>query len=155
MAGGQPVLSRGRQAMRVRELLATAVLTAGTMGAVTSSAEGQASPGGDLVQVATAAGNFTTLLKAVEAAGLVEVLRGDGPFTLFAPTDAAFAKLPAGALDALLADEDALASVLTYHVLAGKVTAADVVRMGRATPETVQGQKLTIVVRDGVVHIND
>ena len=109
----------------------------------------------NLVTVATEAGSFSTLLKAVEAAGLVEVLQGEGPFTVFAPTDEAFAKLPAGALDALLADREALAAVLTYHVLPAKVTAANVVEMGRATPETVQGETLDIVVRDGTVHVDE
>jgi uncharacterized surface protein with fasciclin (FAS1) repeats len=84
----------------------------------------------------------------------VGVLRGEGPFTVFAPTDAAFAKLPAGTLDALLKDRAKLAAVLTYHVVPARVTAADVMRMGSARPASVQGQPLTIVVRDGKVHVD-
>jgi uncharacterized surface protein with fasciclin (FAS1) repeats len=133
----------------------TAVL-AGTLTASANgaAAQGHAGHGKDLVQVATEAGQFTTLLKAVEAAGLVEVLRGEGPFTVFAPTDAAFAKLPAGTLDALLKDRERLTAVLTYHVVPSRVTAADVTRMGSARPATVQGQRLTIAVRDGKVHVD-
>jgi uncharacterized surface protein with fasciclin (FAS1) repeats len=119
-----------------------------------ATAQEHAGHGKDLVQVATEAGQFTTLLKAVEAAGLVDVLRGEGPFTVFAPTDAAFAKLPAGTLDALLKDKARLAAVLTYHVVPARVTAADVMRMGSARPATVQGQSLTIAVRDGKVHVD-
>src|SRR5687768_13999289 len=80
----------------------------------------------DIVDTAVAAGQFTTLVKAVQAAGLVDTLKGPGPFTVFAPTDEAFAKLPAGALEALLADKHKLAQVLTYHVVPAKVLAADV-----------------------------
>src|SRR6476620_1741974 len=90
------------------------------------SATAQA-PAKDIVDTAVAAGAFTTLAKALQAAGLVETLKGKGPFTVFAPTDAAFAKLPAGTLDALLKDKAQLTKVLTYHVVPGKVLAADVV----------------------------
>lgn len=110
---------------------------------------------GDLVQVATQAGSFTTLLRAVEAAGLVDVLKGDGPFTVFAPTDEAFAKLPAGTLEALLADREQLVAVLTYHVVPGRVTAAQVVEAQTVNPETVQGSRLSIRVRDGKVHVDN
>lgn len=110
---------------------------------------------GDLVQVATEAGSFTTLLRAVEAAGLVDVLKGDGPFTVFAPTDEAFAKLPAGTLEALLADREQLIAVLTYHVVPGRVTAAQVVEAQTVNPETVQGARLSIQVRDGTVHVDN
>jgi uncharacterized surface protein with fasciclin (FAS1) repeats len=109
--------------------------------------------GGDLVQVAAAAGSFTTLLAAVEAAGLVEVLQGAGPFTVFAPTDEAFAKLPAGTVEALLADRERLVAVLTYHVVPGRVLAGDVVRAGGAEAATVQGGRLHVVVRDGAVYV--
>jgi uncharacterized surface protein with fasciclin (FAS1) repeats len=105
----------------------------------------------DIVDVAVANGSFTTLVTAVKAAGLVETLKGEGPFTVFAPTDAAFAKIPASKLNALLADKAALADVLTYHVVAGKVMAKDVVTLTEAA--TVQGQKVTIEVRDGKVFI--
>ena len=116
----------------------------------------QSAPAGgkDLVQVATEAGSFNTLLAAVEAAGLVDVLKGPGPFTVFAPTDEAFAKLPAGAVDALLADREKLAAVLTYHVVPGRVTAGDVVASGGAKPKTVQGETLTVAVKDGKVHVD-
>ena len=86
----------------------------------------------NIVETAVAAGTFTTLTAALEAADLVGVLQGDGPFTVFAPTDAAFAKLPAGTVEALLADKEALIRVLTYHVVAGKVMASDVVGLSSA-----------------------
>jgi len=107
----------------------------------------------DIVDTAVEAGSFTTLVTAVEAAGLVDTLKGEGPFTVFAPTDAAFAALPEGALDDLLADIPALTDVLLYHVVPGKVMAADVVNLSSAT--TVQGSDLTITVEDGAVMIND
>ncbi len=106
----------------------------------------------DIVDTAVAAGSFTTLVAAVQAAGLVETLKGEGPFTVFAPTDAAFAALPAGTVEALLADIPALTDILLYHVVAGKVMAADVVNLTSAT--TVQGSDLAIVVEDGKVMIN-
>ena len=102
----------------------------------------------DIVDTAVAAGSFNTLVTAVEAAGLVETLKGDGPFTVFAPTDEAFAAIPAEDLEALLADQEALTAVLTYHVVAGKVMAEDVA--GLTSAETVQGQSLTIDTSDGV-----
>jgi|AntAceMinimDraft_12_1070368.scaffolds.fasta_scaffold38825_1 uncharacterized surface protein with fasciclin (FAS1) repeats len=107
----------------------------------------------DIVDVAVANGSFTTLVTAIEAAGLVETLKGEGPFTVFAPTDAAFAKVPAATLNALLADKEALSGVLTYHVVAGKVMAKDVVTLTEAT--TVQGQKVMIEVRDGKVYVDN
>ena len=106
----------------------------------------------DIVDTAVAAGDFNTLVTAVKAAGLVETLKGEGPFTVFAPTDAAFAKVPTDTLNALLADKAALANVLTYHVVAGKVMAADVVKLSSA--ETVQGQAVSIEVKDGKVYVN-
>ena len=89
----------------------------------------------DIVDTAVASGDFETLVAAVQAAGLVETLKGDGPFTLFAPTDEAFAKLPEGTLEALLQDTDKLTAILTYHVVAGSIMAADVVLLESA--ETV------------------
>jgi uncharacterized surface protein with fasciclin (FAS1) repeats len=112
-----------------------------------------AAASGDIIEVATAAGNFTTLARALEAAGLVETLKGDGPFTVFAPTDAAFAALPAGTLDDLLADRDQLTKVLTYHVVAGKVTSDQVASLTQAT--TVEGSTLRIKVENGKVMIDD
>ncbi len=106
----------------------------------------------DIVDTAVAAGSFTTLVTAVQAADLVETLKGAGPFTVFAPNDAAFAKIPAADLNALVADKAALTNVLTYHVVAGKVMAADVVKLTSAT--TVQGQDLTIEVKYGKVFVN-
>ena len=106
----------------------------------------------DIVDTAVAAGDFNTLVTAVKAAGLVATLKGEGPFTVFAPTDAAFAKVPTDTLNALLADKAALANVLTYHVVAGKVMAADVVKLTSA--ETVQGQAVSIEVKDGKVYID-
>jgi uncharacterized surface protein with fasciclin (FAS1) repeats len=101
-----------------------------------------------IVETAVAAGSFKTLVQAVQAAGLVETLSGPGPFTVFAPTDEAFAKLPAGTIDSLLKDIPKLTAVLTYHVVPGKVMAADVVKSTSA--KTVQGQSITIDTRDGV-----
>jgi uncharacterized surface protein with fasciclin (FAS1) repeats len=102
----------------------------------------------DIVDTAVAAGDFETLVTAVQAAGLVEVLKGDGPYTVFAPTDEAFAKLPEGTLESLLADKEALTKVLTYHVVPGKVMAADVVKLDSA--KTVQGQEVRIDTSSGV-----
>ena len=102
----------------------------------------------DIVDTAVAAGSFKTLVQAVQAAGLVDTLKGPGPFTVFAPTDEAFAKLPPGTLDALLKDKAKLQAVLTYHVVAGKVMAADVA--GLKSAKTVQGQSLAINTAGGV-----
>ena len=106
----------------------------------------------DIVDTAVAAGNFKTLVTAVKAAGLVDTLKGEGPFTVFAPTDEAFAKIPEDKLQALLKDKKALTAVLTYHVVSGTVMAADVVKLDSA--KTVQGQSLAIVAKDGKVTIN-
>jgi len=107
---------------------------------------------GTIVSVASSAGTFNTLVAAVRAAGLEGTLTGQGPFTVFAPTDDAFAKLPAGTVDALLQDPQQLASILTYHVVAGKVLAADVVQLSSAT--TVNGKPVSISVVNGVVYVN-
>ena len=110
---------------------------------------------GDIVDVAIAAGQFNTLAAALKAADLVETLKGDGPFTVFAPTDEAFSALPEGTVESLLKPEnrDQLVSILTYHVVPGKVTAADVVKLDEAI--TVNGSKIAIRVDDGDVRIND
>jgi len=108
----------------------------------------------NIVQVAKDAGSFTTLVTALEAAGLVETLQGEGPFTVFAPTDATFAKLPRGTVPALLADRDALTSVLTYHVVGGRVGAAEIVAKNGAKPATVNGEPLEIRVQSGKVYVN-
>ena len=102
----------------------------------------------DIVDTAVAAGNFKTLAKALTAADLVNTLKGKGPFTVFAPTDDAFAKLPAGTLDALLKDIPKLKGILTYHVVAGKVTAAKVSKLKSA--KTVNGATVKIDAKDGV-----
>ena len=107
----------------------------------------------DIVDTAVGAGTFTTLVTAVEAAGLVDTLKGEGPFTVFAPTDEAFAALPEGTLDSLLADTTALAGVLTYHVVPGKVLAEDVVGLSSAT--SVQGSDIAIRVEGDSVFVND
>ena len=96
----------------------------------------------DIVDTAVAAGSFKTLVAAVQAAGLVETLKGTGPFTVFAPTDDAFAKLPKGTVEGLLKDKPKLTAILTYHVVPGKVMAADVVKLKSA--KTVQGQEVKI-----------
>ena len=106
----------------------------------------------DIVDTAVAAGSFETLVAAVTAAGLVDTLKGAGPFTVFAPTDEAFAKLPAGTVEALLQDIPKLTKILTYHVVAGKVMAADVVKLTSA--KTVEGSEVKIDASNGV-KIND
>lgn len=117
-----------------------------------ATATAQSSAGGDIVDTAIKAGNFTTLAKALEAAGLVETLKGAGPFTVFAPSDEAFAKLPAGTLDELLKPEnkDKLKALLTYHVVPGKVTSSDVAKMDGKAATTVQGGQLQVSTAGGV-----
>ncbi|MFH4895171.1 fasciclin domain-containing protein [Vibrio sp. Y42_MX_L11] len=109
----------------------------------------------DIVDVATENGSFNTLVAAVKAADLVDTLKGEGPFTVFAPTDDAFAKLPDGTIDMLLMPEnkDKLVSILTYHVVPGKVMAADVVKLDKAA--TVQGQEVMIKTMGDKVMVND
>ncbi|TGC06940.1 fasciclin domain-containing protein [Methanolobus halotolerans] len=107
----------------------------------------------NIVEVAESAGSFNTLVQAVQEAGLVETLSDEGPFTVFAPTDEAFDALPEGTLDALLADEEALRTVLTYHVVDGEYMASDIVDMESLT--TLQGEDITILVTDGDVMVNN
>lgn len=109
----------------------------------------------DIVDTAVAAGQFNTLAAALKAAGLVETLKGKGPFTVFAPTDEAFAKLPAGTLDDLLKPEnkDKLTAILTYHVVPGRVLAADVVKL--KTAKTVNGQSVKIKTAKGGVMVDN
>jgi uncharacterized surface protein with fasciclin (FAS1) repeats len=148
-------------AIRITALLAAVALPASVF----------AAPAKDIVATAQSAGDFTTLVAAIQAAGLVETLQGEGPFTVFAPTDAAFAKLPAGTLDKLLADKEALTKVLTYHVVPGRVLAADVVKLKSATTaaklplaiDTSNGVmignakvvKTDILATNGVIHVID
>jgi len=128
----------------------TVVLIAGLLfGSVRLSADTDQK---NIVETAVAAGSFKTLVTAVKSAGLVETLSGPGPFTVFAPTDDAFAKLPEGTIPALLQNKDKLTAILTYHVVSGKVMAADVVKLSSA--KTVNGQSLTITVKDGKVMVD-
>jgi uncharacterized surface protein with fasciclin (FAS1) repeats len=108
-------------------------------------------PAADIVDTAVGAGSFNTLVAAVQAAGLVDTLKGEGPFTVFAPTDAAFAALPAGTVESLLepANKDKLTAVLTYHVIPGKVMAADIAGKSMNV-DTVNGQAISVNATDGV-----
>ena len=125
---------------------------------VTASANGPAakksdkSLPADIVDTAVAAGNFTTLAKALEAAGLIDALKGEGPFTVFAPTDAAFAKLPAGTVASLLKPEnkEKLKTILLYHVVSGKVNAADVMKLNGQSVKTLEGGMVKVSTRHGV-----
>ncbi len=123
-------------------------LLAGTALAAVASVASAA----DIVDTAVSAGQFKTLVTALKAADLVDTLKGEGPFTVFAPTDAAFAKLPTASLDALLKDKEKLSAVLTYHVVSGKVMAADV---KPGSVKTVQGQPLTVSTKSGSVMVNN
>ena len=107
----------------------------------------------DIVTIAVDAGNFKTLATALNETGLVEALQGDGPFTVFAPTDDAFAKLPEGTIESLLKDKEALTKILLYHVVSGKVTSKEVVKLKKA--ETLEGEYITIKTSDDGVMIND
>ncbi|HQR35891.1 MAG TPA: fasciclin domain-containing protein [Blastocatellia bacterium] len=107
----------------------------------------------DIVDTAVAAGSFNTLAAALKAAGLIETLKGKGPFTVFAPTDEAFAKLPAGTVEALLKDKEKLTKILLYHVVSGNVMAKDVVKL--KTAKTVQGSSVKITVKDGKVMVDN
>ncbi|MGD8441426.1 MAG: fasciclin domain-containing protein [Holophagae bacterium] len=107
----------------------------------------------NIVETAVSAGSFETLVAAVKAANLADTLAGEGPYTVFAPTDEAFAKLPEGTVENLLANPDQLREILLYHVVPGKVTAAQVVNLDRAT--TAQGSDIAIKVADGAVMVND
>ena len=134
--------------------LALAALLAVPATAVAQEAQGYApgaAPAGDIIETAVSAGTFTTLAKALEAAGLVETLQGEGPFTVFAPTDEAFAKLPEGTLEALLEDKEKLTAILTYHVVPGTITADQVAAMTSA--RTVNGKELGIAATGGTVTV--
>ena len=132
-----------------------AIATTALMIAVGASTPTSARAEQDIVDTAVAAGSFKTLAAALQAAGLVETLKGAGPFTVFAPTDAAFAKLPAGTVEELLKPENKakLTRILTYHVVPGKVMAADVVKMKTAT--AVSGDSIAIATRNGGVTVNN
>lgn len=128
---------------------AVAALVPGTSGEDRSAGE----PPMNLVEVATDAGSFHTLVAALKAAGLVETLSGDGPFTVLAPTDEAFARIPQDELQALIADKEALTAVLTYHVIPGRVMSTDVVALSSAN--TVNGQSVEVKVMEGRVMIDE
>jgi uncharacterized surface protein with fasciclin (FAS1) repeats len=125
----------------MKKFIATAALAAAAFGAHAA----------DIVDTAVAAGSFKTLVTAVQAAGLVDTLKGKGPFTVFAPTDEAFAKIPKADLDALLKDKAKLTAVLTYHVLPGAVMAKDV-KPGKV--KTVQGSEITVTASGGAVMVD-
>jgi uncharacterized surface protein with fasciclin (FAS1) repeats len=129
-----------------------AATTTSTNPTTTTTTEAPMAEAMDIVDTAIAAGSFNTLVAAVEAAGLVDTLKGDGPFTVFAPTDEAFAALPEGTIEALLEDIPTLTDILLYHVVPGKVLAADVVNLTSAT--TALGQDVQISVENGNVMIN-
>jgi uncharacterized surface protein with fasciclin (FAS1) repeats len=132
-----------------------AALSLSLLASTSALAGGTTMPTKDIVDTAVAAGNFKTLAAALDAAGLVETLKGKGPFTVFAPTDEAFAKLPEGTVKSLLKPENKqnLTAILTYHVVAGNVKAADVIKLSSA--KTLNGQSVTIKTVGGKVMINN
>ncbi len=135
--------------MKLHSIVATAAFALGSAGLpATASAEAR-----DIVDTAVAAGSFKTLATALEAADLIPTLKGQGPFTVFAPNDEAFARIPQADLEALLKDKQALTRVLTYHVVPGEVMAADVVKLKEAA--TVEGTSVAIEVSDGNVKVDD
>ena len=132
------------------------ILALGLTAALISTVAAQTAPG-TIVDVAAANSTFSTLVTAVKAADLVGTLSGTGPFTVFAPTNAAFAKLPAGTVETLVKPENkaTLVNILTYHVVSGAVMAADVVKLDGKAVKTVQGGELTVGVKDGKVTLTD
>ena len=140
--------------MKTARIVTSAVLLAATLTLNMAMAADEPVAPGDIVAVASGADNFKTLVTAIKAAGLVETLQGEGPFTVFAPTDEAFAKLPAGTVEDLLKPENKakLVAILTYHVVPGKIMAADVKTM---KAKTVNGQELSIKAEDGTVTVDN
>ena len=136
--------------LRFRRLMMVGIMTLGLVSALNVSAQTEKK---DIVDTAVASGSFKTLVAAVQAAGLVETLKGTGPYTVFAPTDEAFAKLPAGTVEGLLKDKQKLTQILLYHVVPGNVLAGDVVKLKNA--KTAQGSSLTIFVKDGKVKVDN
>lgn len=134
----------------LKKIFIAALMASPLLAALPADGEAQS---GDIVAVAQAAGGFETLLAAATAADLVSVLQSEGPFTVFAPTDEAFARIPEAQLEALLQDKEALKRVLLYHVVPGRVAASQVVTMSAA--ETVAGPSLSVRVVDGSVKIDD
>jgi uncharacterized surface protein with fasciclin (FAS1) repeats len=141
-------------AMKLRNAAAAAALAIAPAGLSAQASSTETAPPKTIAEIAAGAGNFKTLVAALDAAGLVETLKGPGPFTVFAPTDSAFARLPAGTVDGLLADKPQLTSVLTYHVVPGKVMAGDILAAKGARPATVNGQTVDVQVRKGKVYVN-
>ena len=133
----------------IKTFIATAAALSLSAGVLASN-HGDHQP--NIIETAAAAGQFTTLLTAIEAAGLTETLSGEGPFTVFAPTDEAFAAIPEADLAAILADNETLTAILTYHVVSGAVTSEQVVTLDSAT--TVQGSDVTITVANGGVLVD-
>jgi len=140
--------------MKMTRIITLAALLTSSLTLPLAQAADQPAAPGDIVAVASSAGSFKTLVAAVKAAGLVETLQGKGPFTVFAPTDDAFTKLPSGTLEDLLKPEnkEKLVAILTYHVVPGKVMAADVKTM---MAKTVNGKELSIKVEDGNVTVDN
>jgi uncharacterized surface protein with fasciclin (FAS1) repeats len=138
--------------MKLRSLATALLIAAGSLAPSYVAAYDSAAPAKSVVAIAVGSPDHTTLVAAVKAAGLVETLSGSGPFTIFAPTNAAFAKLPAGTVESLLLPENKakLTAILTYHVVAGKVLAADV-KPGAVV--TVNGKSATISIKDGAPYI--
>lgn len=134
--------------MKIKQTLLTLALVVGIASPVFAGGKTK-----DIVDTAVEAGTFKTLAKALDTAGLIPTLKGEGPFTVFAPTDEAFAKLPAGTVEGLLKDKEKLKGILTYHVVSGKVLAKDVVNLKEA--KTVNGQLVKISVKDSTVKVND
>jgi uncharacterized surface protein with fasciclin (FAS1) repeats len=139
--------------MKKTALLLVIVVAALAAAPLGSTAGGSTRASGDLVATATAAGKFTTLTMLLKRAGLVSALKQPGPYTVFAPTDAAFKKVPKKTLKALLANKAKLKAVLLYHVVSGKVTAADVVKLHSA--KTLNGKKVRIHVANSTVFVNN
>ena len=138
----------------LKSLMALSLIAAAPVAAQNyGSADSKKAESKNIVETAVAAGSFKTLAAALQAAGLVETLSGKGPFTVFAPTDEAFAKLPAGTVEALLKDKEKLTAILTYHVVAGNVPSSEVVKLTSA--KTVNGQNVKIQVMDGKVMVNN
>jgi uncharacterized surface protein with fasciclin (FAS1) repeats len=136
--------------MRMMSLFAIVMLLL-TVGAMQSLAQQQ--PAKDVVDTATDAGTLKTLVKAIQEAGMTAALKGQGPFTVFAPTDEAFAKLPPGTLDTLMQDKQKLSALLSAHVVSGRLLAADVTKMQSA--KTVNGQEVTFTMKDGASMVNN
>ncbi len=142
----------GKFAIVLFLLIAVAIAPNAKASSNASVTNSDAAPAADIVDTAVAAGSFTTLAKALEAAGLIDALKGDGPFTVFAPTDAAFAKLPAGTVASLLKPEnkEKLKAILLYHVVSGKVTATDVMKLNGKSVKTLQGGMFKVSTKHGV-----